>query len=367
MRKFALWVGLVASLSLAVPFVGGASAYSATGCEKFDLPEFDLGSGVPEGVELSPDPEWSDESAAKRLVASFNDEWIQPRDQVPEVAGSAESPKTQFCAPNGEALSQKDLRSVRMNATFGRDAVLAVTAGAMAYQSDHATLYGAGGDWRSGSWKVYVQSPASNLEFNQCDSMSSAVVCVWFAGTQFDVGTASQTNCGIQIGPLRSTDTSTPNSRTNFGFYCGTAAYPQLGNSVPTNVWVGYLFERIAVGNFYGMPISTWRTYSYSNEVVSIEGDSLLLGDRIRASSHWLEVIEADNPCITDVGPVHFDNARFYNQFGGPYSFSSAIADYESTCPNTTWGRWAYNDDWIVDVRNTARTIGNGAQLWSIP
>jgi len=313
------------------------------------------------------DPAWSDEDAIARLtrdasVDAPSHDPIAPNSSIERLVPDI------YCTGDGRVVPSAAVQRLKAQSSVGPSTGAQLSASsANTYQTDSAALYSGNGDWRSSSWKVYVQNPTTATEFNQCDSSSSSSTCVWFAGTQFDVGSSSSTYCGIHIGPLRGADSGSVNWRTNFGFYCNNTAYPYFGVNVPTGQWVGYLMDRTATGMYLGLPVSSWRIYSYWNGIPTIEGDVTLWGDRMRSAYQWVELIEADGPCSTDLPAVHFNDARYYNASGGPYTFSSAIARYESTCGNTSWGRWAYNDDWIVDVRNTTRSIGADAQLWSIP
>lgn len=102
-------------------------------------------------------------------------------------------------------------------------------------------------------------------------------------------------------------------------------------------------------------PWSKWGVWAMWGGSDRSLGSLTIDGHFLADSTLFSEVREANGQCSTDLNKGYLDNPRFWNTSVSEGVYSSATAEYEDNCENTTWKQ--ISGDYVRDERETERII----------
>lgn len=227
------------------------------------------------------------------------------------------------------------------------------------YQSDRALLHGDPNDVYNVDYLYWMQTPQNN-ETNKCDSSSNSSACFWFT---MQLSWMDCCNSAMHIGPQRGDSlagSAGGNWRMNIdGYNDGVHIGGQSSTNLPIGTWVRVRTWQIDKGANW----SKWGVWARWDGTDHYLGSLTIDGVYITGSMLAVELYEANNQCSTDFVGVYLDNPRFRSVSQGLRAYSSATADYEANCSNTSW-KVISPPDYIHDVREATRVIPDGGTIW---
>ena len=241
-------------------------------------------------------------------------------------------------------------------------------SGSACYQSDRLILsHPTVGLYASEYW-VRLGTPQTN-EQNKCDSTAESSGCLWFYAMQHEMDSGSYSDSALHIGPQRGSSVAgdTGNQwRMNFdGYIDGVHIGGQSSVNLPTETWIRVRTWRLSYGYDPAptyAPWSTWGVWAMYGGSDRLLGSVTIDGHLFSSSMLFSEVYEANGPCATDLVIGSLNNPRFWNTSISQGLYSSATAEYEATCKNTTWEK--ISGDYVHDKREVKRIIRHGQIVW---
>ena len=236
------------------------------------------------------------------------------------------------------------------------------------YQSDRLNLSDPTVALYASQYWVWLGTPQSN-EYNKCDSTTAPSPCVWFYAMAHNMDSGDHSNSTMHIGPQRGSSVAgaTGNQwRMNIdGYIDGVHIGGQSSVNLPTETWIRVRIWRVSHG-YRGAPTykpwskwGVWAKYGGRDRYLgSLTIDGHLLDDSILFS----EVYEANGQCSTDLDKGYLRQPRFWNTSVTEGAYSSARADYQENCENTTWKQ--ISGDYVLNQRETRRLIEDGDIVW---
>jgi hypothetical protein len=186
---------------------------------------------------------------------------------------------------------------------------------------------------------------------------------------QHEMDSDGYSDSALHIGPQRGSSLAgnTGNKwRMNIdGYIDGAHIGGQSSVNLPTETWIRVRTWRQSYGNDASAPYAPWSTwgvwalYGGSDRYL---GSVTIDGHLFSSSMLFSELYEANGPCATDLVIGSLDNPRFWNTSISQGAYSSATAEYQATCDNTTWEQ--VSGDYVHDKRETNRIIGHQQIVW---
>ena len=252
--------------------------------------------------------------------------------------------------------------------TAGGQAAASACSGDSCYQSDRLLLSNPTVGLYASEYWVWLAIPQTN-EWNKCDSTSASSSCFWFYAMQHIMDSGSYSNSGLHIGPQRGSSIAGNAGnqwRMNIdGYIDGVHIGTQSSVNLPTATWIRVRTWRISHGNDVSAPYApwsrwdVWAMYGGSDRYL---GSLTIDGHLFVDSMLFSEVKEANGPCETDLERGYLNDPRFWNASVSQGVYTSATAEYQDTCDNTTWE--SMSGDYVRDERETGRIIDHGDIVW---
>jgi hypothetical protein len=232
------------------------------------------------------------------------------------------------------------------------------------YQSDHAVMNPRpipNSAYNVDYW-YWLGMPTNSDPIN-CDNSPN---CFWFVADQVNT---SGFNVGMHFGPQHG-ESSFGDSNGLWkisvsGYNNGVQTGSLSSVAPPEATWVRIRVWRLSVGGGN----TTWGVWALwagsgcpSNDCYA--GSISLPGLTLTHAWLFTEVMETNGPCVTDFERAYFNDPVYRNLNGGPFGFSSATANYENNCADTTWQ--SIQGDYVKDERITPRIVPQNGILWQI-
>jgi len=233
------------------------------------------------------------------------------------------------------------------------------------YQSDRLFLADPGDDMYASEYWVWLAVPREN-ELNACDGPPHGSGCFWFYAINHSTN-AHKT--AFHIGPQRGASlagNAGANWRMNIdGYINGVHVGGQSSVNLPVATWMRIRTWRINKGRDSQAPYTPWATWgvwALYNGVDHYLGSLTIDGDNLTDATLFSEVWEQNGQCTTDLERGYLGWPRYWRPGQDKLSFSSATANYEANCGNTSWE--IIGDQFVRDERNTTRTLFDGESAW---
>ena len=236
------------------------------------------------------------------------------------------------------------------------------------YQSDRLNLSDPTVGLYASQYWVWLGIPQSN-EWNKCDSTTAPSPCFWFYAMHHVMDSGSHSNSALHVGPQRGSSIAGDAGnqwRMNIdGYIDGVHIGGQSTVNLPTSTWIRVRTWRLSYGNDVFAPYAPWSKWG----VWAMWGGNDRSLDSLTIDGHFLadstlfsEVREANGQCSTDLNKGYLDNPRFWNTSVSEGVYSSATAEYEDNCENTTWKQ--ISGDHVLNQRETQRIIFDDEIVW---
>ena len=305
--------------------------------------------------------------AADRAYAALGDPTADP---IP-----VDLPPTEFvpyeAAPHSDVVIPRLAASADSATTTagGQTAASACTGTGdnLCYQSDILDLsHPAVGLYASQYW-VWLGIPQSNEE-NQCDSTSEPSGCFWFYAMQHDMDSGAYSDSALHVGPQRGSsiagDTGNQWRMNIDGYIDGVHIGGQSSVNLPTETWIRVRIWRLSHGytSPTNKPWSRWGVWAMWGGSDRQLGSLTIDGHLFAKSALFSEIMEENGQCSTDLNKGYLDNPRFWNTSVSEGVYSSATAEYEDNCDDTTWKQ--ISGDHVLNQRETQRLIEEDDIVW---
>lgn len=233
------------------------------------------------------------------------------------------------------------------------------------YQTDRLNLTDPGDDMYASEYWVWLAVPAEN-ELNACDGPPHGSGCFWFYAINHSTNAY---NTGFHIGPQRGASlagNAGANWRMNIdGYINGAHVGGQSSVNLPVATWIRVRTWRINSGRDAQAPYTPWATWgvwAMYNGNDHYLGSLTIDGNYMTNATLFSEIWEQDGQCVTDLERGYLGWPRYWRPGLTQRSFSSATANYEANCQNTSWE--IVGNEFVRDERNTNRTLQNGESVW---